>query len=38
MDEVGSKEHEGVLGCRERGAVGVESECKVNEAALCRRV
>ena len=37
VGEVGSKEHEGVLGCRERGAVGVESvvrECKVSEAAL----
>ena len=41
VGEVCSKEHEGVLGCRERGAVGVElvvRECKVNEAALCRRV
>ena len=31
------KEHVGVLGCRERGAVGVESvvhECNLNEAAL----
>ena len=41
VGEVGSKKHEGVLGCRERGAVGVESvvrECKANEAALCGRV
>ena len=36
VGEVGSKEHEGVLGCRERGAVGVESvvcECKVLRCA-----